>query len=452
VAVDALELSKREGSPQAVAYYANRRLFYWNILWFMLGNSAAIFGTQTAQNLMPLHMVQAGLTPRQISLVLATSNWIGIPMLLYVAHLSDNWQWRWGRRLPFVALATPFMVVLLFVFPHTTMFVSCLVGYSMYQCACKIKSDSYPYLAVDVSPQKYWGRITGLSGVLGAGAVWLGQVVLMPMVQTRGATFVFNLAGVLVLVTSLITLLFIKESPVRSDTPPRFNPLPVIWSTLKFGFGNKKRLVICILYPVMCGNIVVSYFISLQAKVNLQLTEGEIGRYILQYGTIVNFGFMFILGWLIDKIGTPKCCVIGCGFSLLAALLGYDPSLSSHFAGTLGLRISPVATLASAYICNVMVNMFACVSFGVFIMSCVKRTEVATFCACTGTTNLFMVGANVSLAGLVIERVFNGQYGFVFIASVIYTIIAVTCFLFLYKWLKPVSGQELENKAQDVVA
>ena len=110
--------SEVENSPKLKAYYDNKKLFFWNVFWLLFGNAAAMFGQQTAGSLMPLHMASIKLDAQQISSIIAVGTLLAIPSLLYVSHLTDHWQSRWGRRLPFIAVSFPFKVIALILFPY----------------------------------------------------------------------------------------------------------------------------------------------------------------------------------------------------------------------------------------------------------------------------------------------------------------------------------------------
>jgi MFS family permease len=416
---------------QATTYYANRRLFYWNVFWVILGNSATVFGVQTIQSLMPLHMARINLDARQISLVMAATSWLLMPLSLYIAHLTDNWQWKWGRRLPFVAFSTPFIVLAMIWFPYTTGMLGCFMVYCLYYSMGTVRSSTIGYLGVDVSRQKYWGRISAATSVFGSVAVWLGQFYLMPLATGHGEKLVFFIGAAFVAVTAVATLLFVREPPIRSQRSPEFNPVPVIWNTLKFGFSTKRRILICIMFAMISSIGLSATYVPLQAKVNLGLSEGEIGRYILQWATLLSVGLTFFAGMIIDKFGPLKCALVGYVFAFISVMLGCNPIWSSHLLGLAGLHASPTMVLATAYVSIGIVGTFAYTAAIVFVMASVDRTEIATFCACTGSFNLFLTALNMVLIGWIISAFFNNNYGIVFIIMMILFTLGMLFFIFL---------------------
>ena len=423
-----------ENSPKLKAYYDDKRLFYRNVFWLIGGNVSAIFGQNTAMSLMPLHMANINLTARQISTVMAVSSWIGIPLILYVSHLTDHWQGKMGRRRPFLLLQLPFTFLGLAFFPFATTIWLCLLFYAMFYVFNSIKYASYPFLINDVSKQKYWGRINGFHVFFGYVGVWFGIYFLMPMVDTHGAKFVFITAACLMFIGELLTLLFIKEPPIRSEIPPRFNPIPVIWSTLRFGLANQQRALVCITFALCCGLGIVFYYIPLQAKVNMGLTEGQVGRNILQYGPIAGVIWAFCAGFVIDKFGPVKAMLTGYTFAVIAMLLGLSPEAS---AGVLhrwtSLTLSPVHLLAAAYLLNMTGNTFVYMGAQIFMMSSVRREDMAKLCACAGAVNLFGQSLMMLAAGWLITTVFDENYGVAFILSLVFTSFGIPlCFAIEY--------------------
>jgi MFS family permease len=424
-----------ENSVIMNGYYDNKKLFYRNVFWFLFGNAAASFGVYTAQsNLMPLHMAANNLNAQKISTILALSGWIGMPLGLYFAYLSDRWQWKMGRRLPFIAISLPFILLAMIIFPYATGFWSCLGVFTIFLIFNQVKFAAYPYLMNDISKQKYWGRIGGIGGVAQWIAVWLGQRVLMPMIDIRGEKQVYFIAACFVGIATVLTIIFVKEPPYRSPEPPKFNPVPVIWSTLKFGFSSKRNVLLYLAFSFICASALVNIYIPLQGKVNLGLTDGQVGLMILQYGTLSVVALSFFMGWAVDKIGSVKCLIIG--FTLLApsVLLGSSPVFASGIINkSLGTSFSGINVLAAAYIIATIGGSFNFTAAYILVMSSVHRKDVAKFMACNGALNVFMQSILLAITGVLITNLFNEQYGVAFIIAFIFVIFGVIIFVVIGK-------------------
>ncbi len=426
-----------ENSPETKSYYDNKPLLYRNVLWLLFGGAAAGFGLNTAQSLMPMHMTDIGMNAQQVSFALALNGWIGIPLILYISYLSDHWQWKMGRRLPFLIISLPPIVVAMVLFPYTATAGICIPLYLLFTFFVNVKSNTYPFLTYDISRKKYWGRVTGIYSVMAAVFVWLGQIVLMPMVGTHGKKTVYVLGVLLVAIPTVLTVVFLKEPPLRSAQPPRFNPVPVIWSALKLGFEHKRNILLFLAFGLNCGLGLVFYYVPLQAKVNLGLTEGQVGTHILQYGTLVGVLFFFFMGWTIDKIGPVKSMAFGYTFAVLAMLIGFDPRWSSHVITDYGgFFFSPTILLAAAYLSNMAATNFIYMAGSIFVLSSVARENVATFAACNGAVNLFIRSWIMSLAGTLTTKVFHENYGFAFVAGTAMATCGIPLFFIIDRWRK----------------
>ena len=414
-------------------YYDNRRLFFANTFWLVFGGAAASFGLNTAQSLMPLHMANVGLNAEQISLIMAIRGWVGMPLVLYMAYLSDHWQGKMGRRLPFLAISLPFILLGMAFFPYMRTVLSCLIMYSVFTFFVQVKFDTYPFLIYDIAKKASWGKVNGFNVVVSAIGVWMGQTLLMPMVDVRGEKYVYMLGAAFVGLFTLLTILFMKEPPIRSATPPRFNPMPVILGALKIGFKDRRNIWLFVAFGLICGPGIAFNYIPLQAKVNLGMTDGEIGRQILQYGTLVGVVFAFFMGWTIDKIGAAKSIAIGYVFGIIAVFIGFNPSSAGQ--------------LAVAFVLLMAASNFMYMAGSIFVASCVSRENLASFSACNGSVNLFIQACVMQIAGILITRVFAGNYGFAFILSAILTTAGVPLFFWFERVWKAARVEETEMEA-----
>ena len=438
---DIVEHEAMENSPEAKPYYDNKSLFYRNVLWLIFGGAAAGFGLNTAQSLMPMHMTDIGMNAQQISIALAMTGWIGIPLILYISYLSDHWQWKMGRRLPFLIISLPPIFIAMAMFPYTATAGMCIPLYLLFTFFVSVKFNTYPFLTYDISRKKYWGRVTGIYSVMASLFVWLGQIVLMPMVGTHGKKTVYVLGALLVAVPTVLTIIFLKEPPLRSPQPPRFNPIPVIWSALKLGFEYKRNVLLFLAFGLNCGLGLAFYYVPLQAKVNLGLTEGQVGTHILQYGTLVGVLFFFFMGWTIDKIGPVKSMACGYTFAVVAMLLGFDPRWSSHsIANYTGFSLSTATLLAAAYLSNMAASNLIYMAGSIFVLSSVARENVATFAACNGAINLFIQSCIMSLAGTLMTKVFHENYGFAFVAGTAMVTCGIPLFFIIDRWRKQLAA------------
>jgi len=442
-----------ENLPHLKPYYDNKRLFFRNVCCIIVSNALYTFGFGATGSLIAMHMANAHLSASKISTIFAIAGWLAIPTLLYISNLTDKWQWKWGRRLPFIAISVPAIVVALLFFSRATSFLSCLGLYLLYSLASQVRGATYPFLNNDVSKKCYWGRISGVNDLLvGSVGGWLSIIILLPLVNMYSEKVAFGASALLVGVATVVLLLFIKEPPIRSTDGPERNPIKVIGNTLKFGFSDLRNMSVFIAYALCMNAGIFQTFIALQAKVNLQMNEGQVGTHILQYGLIATVLASFFIGWSVDKLGTVKSLILGYGGMVSAAALGFNPTVSSQFLSTwINIQISPVYALAGAYLIGLSSFCLMSTAAGIFVIASVPREQMARFCACSGSVNMFTQSFFMLLIGFLITNVFGGNYGCSFLATLVLGLAGVVMFYIVNRRYHHVAQHQVVNPAPDVV-
>lgn len=442
-------------NPKLKAFYDDKRLFYRNVFWLVFGGAAATLGVNLANTVMPLHMAKIGLDAEQISGVMAIRGYLTLPLALFLAQLSDRWQGKAGRRLPFLAASIPFTVFGMILFPYTSSALYCVLVFAVFHFAMNVKYDTYPFIAYDIARKPYWGRVNGLNLVMGGIAIWLGQIWLMPLMDAKGDVHVYLLAAIVLAVASLATVIFSKEPPLRTETPPDFNPVKVIRHIIGVGFSDKRIVQLFVANALVCGFGVSAMYIPLQAQVNLGMSTGDIGTQILQYGTIINTCLVFFMGWAIDKIGSTKAILLGFTMGLAATIIAFDPTsaltvaifsaVAAASSAVLGVSFTPSPGIALA-VANVLIVMTTTLTYWgqhVFTASWVRREDLATFGTCNGAVNVLVNTIAVQISGVLIKRVFGGNYGVGFVVGAVICAIGVP----MYFWVARTRTRDLALQA-----
>lgn len=443
-----------ENQPHLKPYYDNKKLFFRNVTCIVFSNALYTFGFGATGSLIAMHMANVNLGPSSISTIFAITGWLAIPTLLYVSNLTDKWQAKWGRRLPFIAMAVPGIVAALILLPHAASFLMCLILYILFSLGANARSATYPFLNNDISKKRYWGRISGINDLLvGSVGGWLSIIVLLPLVNTHGEKIVFRMSAVLVGIATAVLLLFLKEPPIRSEDKPDINPLRVIGNTLKFGFSDLSNLPVFFGYALCMNAGIFQTFIALQAKVNLEMNEGQVGTQILQYGLITTVILSFFIGWSVDKLGTVKSLIIAYVGMAVAAALGINPGTSSKLLSAwFNLSIIPAHSLAGAYLVGIASHSLMTTAASIFVMASVPREQMARFCACSGSVNLFTQSFFMLLIGFLIAKVFNGNYGCSFIVTLVLGSAGVVMFYLVNRRYTQTSVHDgVELKSTDLV-
>jgi GPH family glycoside/pentoside/hexuronide:cation symporter len=197
----------------------------------------------------------------------------------FIGHWSDTLRSRWGRRRPFLVLASPFILlgaVLIWTPPGKTILLTAvyfLFINLMYRTAYSLVGIPYdgtlPEMAPDAKARvglSYWKNVFGIVGVL------IGSLVAAPLFQSIGAVYMGVVIGVVGVVTIYMTLLGLRETD-----RPLGKPMKAI-EGLKATFQNKQFLVVFVstLFVHVCYQMLLinfPYFVTLV----LGKSEGDVG-------------------------------------------------------------------------------------------------------------------------------------------------------------------------------
>jgi len=199
----------------------------------------------------------------------------------FIGQWSDTLRSRWGRRKPFLVLASPFVLlgaILIWTPPGTNFTVNAIyfmVITLMYRTAYSLVGIPYdgtlPEMAPDAKARvglSYWKNVFGIAGVL------IGSLVAAPLFASIGAVYMGIVVGAVGVATIFITLLGLRETD-----RPLGEPMSAV-DGLKATFQNKQFLIVFastlfvhVAYQMILLNF--PYFVTLV----LGETEGDVGIY-----------------------------------------------------------------------------------------------------------------------------------------------------------------------------
>ncbi|CAN5777204.1 hypothetical protein BH09VER1_BH09VER1_17270 [soil metagenome] len=404
-------------SLEAREYYADKRLLWLNSFWLLFGTFGMGMGLGVSANLVPLHMSKVGMNATQIALGFSINGWLIAFLMIYLAYRSDNCQIRWGRRLPFLLLAIPPVCLALIIFPHAHTIFACVVVFAVYRFFLNFKEQTYPFLSYDIAPRECWGRIWALQMAGGALGGWAANVGLMRLVKPWGEAPVFYLASGMLGGLTLVTILFLKEPPIRVKNPAPFQ----IGKQLLIGFGDRRNWLLFLGFGLgIMTALPAPIFIVLQAKNNVLLDEGQIG-WVMSWFTLASLVIAFPAGWLTDRLGAIQAMGISYVLALVAAFLGFAAD------GATRLSFSVVFLALSGTISyNAML---------VFLVRGVPREIIASFSACNGMFSAFFAATVQVACGSLID-LFGGNYGIAFPLGVLLGGVGLAMLIVVDQWRK----------------
>ena len=199
----------------------------------------------------------------------------------FIGHWSDTLRSRWGRRRPFLILASPFVLlgaILIWTPPGTNFLVNAFYFMAitlMYRTAYSLVGIPYDGTLPEMAPDSrarvglsYWKNVFGILGVL------IGSLVAAPLFEKIGAVYMGIVVGAVGVITIYMTLLGLRET----DRPVG-EPMSAM-EGLKATFRNGQFLILFVstlfvhvAYQMLLINF--PYFVTLV----LGESEGDVGTY-----------------------------------------------------------------------------------------------------------------------------------------------------------------------------
>jgi GPH family glycoside/pentoside/hexuronide:cation symporter len=197
----------------------------------------------------------------------------------FIGHWSDTLRSRWGRRRPFLILASPFILlgaVLIWTPPGKAVLTTAVYFMAVtlvYRTAYSLVGIPYDGTMPEMAPDSkarvglsYWKNVFGIVGVL------IGSLVAAPLFASIGAVYMGIVVGAVGIVTIYLTLLGLRETD-----RPIGEPMKAI-DGLKATFQNGQFLIVFVstLFVHVCYQMLLinfPYFVTLV----LGQGEGDVG-------------------------------------------------------------------------------------------------------------------------------------------------------------------------------
>jgi MFS family permease len=231
--------------------------------------------------------------------------------------LSD----RKGKRKMFIFAGFAGSAVFYFLMTLATSFTM-LLALRFTQGAITVMAWSLVMTSVlDIAPKKNYGKVMGIIGTgmglgMGTGAPIGGRIA-----DTFGVMAPLYLAGILFIVAAVLTLLFIRETPIVNRPETFFKAFKVLSEQKKlaipYAYGFVDRLTV--------GFFVYVFTIFMADK--FDASPGQIGMF--QAAFLFPFALLqYPFGRLSDKIGRWQPLVFGSLFyGIVMATIGFTPNL-----------------------------------------------------------------------------------------------------------------------------
>jgi maltose/moltooligosaccharide transporter len=292
---------------------------YWKI--FLLGfgffGVSVIWGVYNA--FVPIFLSQKfGLSVAWIGFFMTLDNIAALFIQPPVGAWSDRLRTPLGRRLPFILIGAPISAVAFGLIPLAAvlpLFVACT---STLLLSMALWRTPVVALMPDITPSQYRSQANGIinfMGGLGAIISFLGGAAL----YTMNPAFPFWLGSVLVILSALLVLIFIREPKDYEEG----EKLPGMFESLREVMSDSDRSALRILLAIFfwfLGYTAIEAFFTLYSVNYLGLSVAD-GARLLGHLSLFFVLFALVSGFIGGRIGRKTTISIGL-VMMIVLLLG----------------------------------------------------------------------------------------------------------------------------------
>ncbi|QYM78875.1 MFS transporter [Horticoccus luteus] len=319
--------------------------------WLLLGDVVFMLMDQLEPRILPVVLKGHGASDKEIAIIVASIaalfNLIITPV---VSYRSDRKRSRWGRRIPYLFWASPFIALFLGLTPYAPEITAWLLRWPavrslwvslpltspvvltygvlavLFQGFHMVVASIYFYLFRDVVPEQFLGRFLSLFRIFGSLATFVLNYWLLGMANTHTKE-IFVGTAIASGVGFLLMCCFVREG----EYPPAETPREKAAGG-SGGFVRAAKIFVTESYsaPVywwtylarmmIYAALVVQAFLVFFPEQELAMPLDQVGK-LSSWASFVWIPLAFPLGWALDRWGplrTMSLCLIG----YIAALAG----------------------------------------------------------------------------------------------------------------------------------
>jgi MFS family permease len=327
--------------------------------WLLLGDFAYNLIEQVIPSVLPLTLKELGASNATIGLLVGTlASVINVIVNPIVSFNSDRHRGRFGRRIPFIFIASPCIALFMIcvgsasqiaewlratfglsaAHPNTVVLAVLTGSLILFQIFYMVAASVYYYLLSDVVPHNVIGRFYGFFRLVGAaGGFVFNRYVLRFADHPDTRWWIYVSMGLVWLLCFSLLCWRVQEG----EYPPA-DPAPADGIFVRFGKAVQTYLRECFCIRFYWWLYLASsfYTIATTALITFRLLLAkDLGMDLEQAGSLLSWVFLagvvlyVPLGWLADKLHPIRLNIIGVGltFAVLAisALLVRTPATFS---------------------------------------------------------------------------------------------------------------------------
>ncbi len=261
-----------------------------------------------------------GLDPRWIGFFMTLDNIAALLIQPPVGAWSDRLRTPIGRRMPFILVGAPLAALAFGIIPIAAIlpvFVACT---STLLLSMALWRTPVVALMPDITPSQFRSQANGVINFMGG----IGAIIAFLFGATLyelNPAYPFWLGSVLVIFSSLLVLLFIREPKVFAPAEDR----PSMIESLKEVIADQDKSALRILLAIFSwfvGYNAIEAFFTLYAKNHLQIPESD-GARLLGHLSLLFVIFALPSGQIAARIGRRVTILMGIGLMVGLMVLIY---------------------------------------------------------------------------------------------------------------------------------
>ncbi len=317
-----------------------------SLLWAVYNAYVPIFLQAGRENFGEFAFGGFGLSATVTGFIMSLDNIAAVFIQPWVGAKSDHTRTRFGRRMPFIMVGAPLTVAGFFAIPFavelisptlsgqfsklTGPFVLLIVALGVTLLAAAIYRTPAIALMPDIVPSRFRSPANGIINLMGGLGVVIGLFAGGALFDIN-ITLPFIVGGVLVLLSSAVVVLFIKEPRDYEQLPPA-EKRPGLFDDLKEVWRDDDKSVLYLLLAIFAWfiayNSLETFFTSYATSV-LQVTPGRASQLFTLAGAVFIL-FAVPAGYIAGKFGRKRTIIAGLsGFFLAVTLIFFSRNLAT---------------------------------------------------------------------------------------------------------------------------
>ncbi len=255
-----------------------------------------------------------------IGIVMILDNIAAITLQPYIGAKSDNTWTRFGRRMPYIMFGIPIAALFFAFIPVINELILLLAIITIFNIAMAVYRAPVVALMPDLIPSKFRSRANGVINFMGGiGAVYAFLIGSF-LYEWYGAFYAFATTSVIMIISLIILILYIKEPEKPLDVEERVG----ILEAFREVFSDSDKSGLFMLLAIMLwffGYYIIETWFTTYGVIVLGVNEAVASR------TLTGFALMFILfaipaGFIASKIGRKRTIIIGLiGITIMLAII-----------------------------------------------------------------------------------------------------------------------------------